>query len=133
VTLATVGLGLLSIRGWSVGVGELLILACAFCFGAHIISLGKWSRGRDAYAMTVIQLAMCTVITGLGSVAEGGYSPPPDWGSVGNSGIYCSCLHGCCIHGADMVAGAHEYNKGCCHSYNGSCLCSSICHFIWRR
>ena len=75
VALATVGLGLLSIRGWSVGVGELLILACAFCFGAHIISLGKWSRGRDAYAMTVIQLAMCTVITGLGSVAEGGYSP----------------------------------------------------------
>ena len=80
VGLATIGLALLSIRGWSVGVGELLVLACAFCFGAHIIALGKWSRGRDAYAMTVIQLAMCTVITGLGSVAEGGYSPPPDWG-----------------------------------------------------
>ena len=80
VGLATIGLALLSIRGWSVGVGELLVLACAFCFGAHIIALGKWSRGRDAYAMTVIQLAMCTVITGVGSVAEGGYSPPPDWG-----------------------------------------------------
>jgi drug/metabolite transporter (DMT)-like permease len=80
VALATIGLGLLSIRGWSVGVGELLILACAFCFGAHIISLGKWSSGRDAYAMTVVQLATCTLITGLASVAEGGYSPPPDWG-----------------------------------------------------
>jgi drug/metabolite transporter (DMT)-like permease len=80
VALATIGLGLLSIRGWSVGVGELLILACAFCFGAHIISLGKWSSGRDAYAMTVVQLATCTVMTGLASVAEGGYSPPPDWG-----------------------------------------------------
>ncbi len=80
VGLATIGLGLLSIRGWSVGIGELLILACAFCFGAHIISLGKWSSGRDAYAMTVVQLATCTLITGLASVAEGGYSPPPDWG-----------------------------------------------------
>ena len=80
VALATIGLGLLSIRGWSVGIGELLILACAFCFGAHIISLGKWSSGRDAYAMTVVQLATCTLITGLASVAEGGYSPPPDWG-----------------------------------------------------
>ena len=80
VALATIGLGLLSIRGWSVGFGELLILACAFCFGAHIISLGKWSSGRDAYAMTVVQLATCTLITGLASVAEGGYSPPPDWG-----------------------------------------------------
>jgi drug/metabolite transporter (DMT)-like permease len=80
VALATIGLGLLSIRGWTVGVGELLILACAFCFGAHIISLGKWSSGRDAYAMTVVQLATCTAMTGLASVAEGGYSPPPDWG-----------------------------------------------------
>ena len=80
VALATIGLGLLSIRGWSVGFGELLILACAFCFGAHIISLGKWSSGRDAYAMTVVQLATCTAMTGLASVAEGGYSPPPDWG-----------------------------------------------------
>lgn len=80
VALATIGLGLLSIRGWSVGIGELLILACAFCFGAHIISLGKWSSGRDAYAMTVVQLATCTAMTGLASVAEGGYSPPPDWG-----------------------------------------------------
>ena len=80
VALATIGLALLSVRGWSVGFGELLVLGGAICFGAHIISLGKWSRGRDAYAMTVIQLAMCTVITGIGSVAEGGYSPPPDWG-----------------------------------------------------
>jgi drug/metabolite transporter (DMT)-like permease len=80
VALATIGLGLLSIRGWTVGVGELLVLACAFCFGAHIISLGKWSSGRDAYAMTVVQLATCTAMTGLASVAEGGYSPPPDWG-----------------------------------------------------
>ena len=80
VALATIGLGLLSIRGWSVGVGELLILACAFCFGAHIISLGKWSSGRDAYAMTVVQLATCTAMTGLASVVEGGYTPPPDWG-----------------------------------------------------
>ena len=93
VALATIGLGLLSIRGWSVGIGELLILACAFCFGAHIISLGKWSSGRDAYAMTVVQLATCTLITGLASVAEGGYSPPPDWGvwaTVAFTAVVCT-------------------------------------------
>jgi len=80
VALATVGLALLSLHGWSIGFGELLVLASAFCFGAHIISLGKWSAGRDAYAMTVIQLTMCALLSGLASVAEGGYSPPPDWG-----------------------------------------------------
>ena len=80
VVLATIGLGLLSIRGWSIGFGELLVLGSALCFAGHIISLGKWSNGRDPYAMTVIQLAMCTILSGLASAAEGGYSPPPDWG-----------------------------------------------------
>lgn len=80
VLLATLGLALLSLHGWSVGFGELLVLGSAFCFGAHIISLGKWSSGRDAYAMTVIQLAMCALLSGFASIAEGGYSAPPDWG-----------------------------------------------------
>ena len=80
VIVATIGLALLSLHGWSIGFGELLVLGSAFCFGAHIISLGKWSAGRDAYAMTVIQLAMCALLSGIASVAEGGYSPPPDWG-----------------------------------------------------
>jgi drug/metabolite transporter (DMT)-like permease len=80
VVLATIGLALLSVRGWSIGFGELLVLGSAFCFATHIISLGKWSNGRDAYAMTVVQLLMCTLLSGLASVAEGGYSPPPDWG-----------------------------------------------------
>ena len=80
VILATVGLALRSLHGWSIGFGELLVLGSAFCFGVHIISLGKWSSGRDAYAMTVIQLAMCALLSGLASVTEGGYAPPPDWG-----------------------------------------------------
>ena len=80
VLLATVGLALLSLHGWSIGFGELLVLGSAFCFGVHIISLGKWSSGRDAYAMTIIQLAMCALLSGLASVTEGGYAPPPDWG-----------------------------------------------------
>lgn len=80
VVVATIGLALLSLHGWSIGFGELLVLGSAFSFGAHIISLGKWSAGRDAYAMTVIQLAMCALLSGLASIAEGGYSPPPDWG-----------------------------------------------------
>jgi len=80
VALATLGLALLSLHGWSIGFGELLVLASAFGFGAHIISLGKWSAGRDAYAMTVIQLAMCALLSGLASVVEGGYELPPDWG-----------------------------------------------------
>ena len=79
VFIATVGLGLLSIRGFSVGIGEMLVLASAFFFAAHIIALGKWSSGRDVYAMTIVQLAMCALLSGLASIPEG-YSAPPDSG-----------------------------------------------------
>jgi len=95
VLLATVGLALLSLQGWSIGFGELLVLGSAFCFGVHIISLGKWSSGRDAYAMTVIQLAMCALLSGLASVAEGGYSPPPDsgvWFTVIFTAVVCTAI-----------------------------------------
>ena len=94
VVLATVGLGLLSIHGFSVGFGEMLVLASAFFFGAHIIALGKWSSGRDAYAMTVVQLAMCGLLSGLASI-PGGYSPPPDsgvWGVVVFTAVICTAV-----------------------------------------
>jgi len=79
IAVATFGLGLLSIRGFSVGIGEMFVLASAILFAAHIIALSKWSSGRDVYAMTVIQLTMCAILAGLASTVEG-YSLPPDRG-----------------------------------------------------
>lgn len=79
IAIATIGLALLSIHGWSVGFGELLIFISAILFALHIIALSNWSSGRDTYAMTVVQLAMCALLTGVASI-PGGYSPPPDFG-----------------------------------------------------
>ncbi len=79
IAVATFGLALLSIRGFSVGIGEMFVLASAILFAAHIIALSKWSSGRDVYAMTVIQLTMCAILAGLASAVEG-YSLPPDRG-----------------------------------------------------
>jgi drug/metabolite transporter (DMT)-like permease len=79
IAVATFGLGLLSIRGFSVGIGEMFVLASAILFAAHIIALSKWASGRDVYAMTVIQLTMCAILAGLASAIEG-YSLPPDSG-----------------------------------------------------
>jgi len=94
VFIATVGLGLLSIRGFSVGIGEMLVLASAFFFAAHIITLGKWSSGRDVYAMTIVQLAMCALLSGLASIPEG-YSAPPDsgvWAVVVFTAVVCTAV-----------------------------------------
>ncbi|MCX6429011.1 MAG: DMT family transporter [Actinobacteria bacterium] len=79
VTLATIGLGLLSLHGWSVGRGEILVLGSAIAFAAHIIALGQWSKGRDAYALTIVQLATCALMSGAGTFAKG-YQSPPDTG-----------------------------------------------------
>ena len=95
VGIATIGLGLLSLNGWAIGKGELLVLASAFAFAAHIIALGKWSSGRDAYAMTVVQLAMCALLTGLASLFEGGYQLPPDrgvWATVIFTAVVCTAV-----------------------------------------
>ncbi|MFZ4107802.1 MAG: DMT family transporter [Candidatus Planktophila sp.] len=79
IVIATIGLGLLSIHGFSVGLGELLTFISAIFYALHIIALSKWSSGRDTYAMTIVQLAMCAVLSGIASI-PGGYSPPPDFG-----------------------------------------------------
>ena len=95
VAVATLGLALLSLQGWSIGFGELRVLGSAFAFGAHIIALGKWSSGRDAYAMTVVQLAMCAVLTGVASLFEGGYQLPPDsgvWATVIFTAVACTAV-----------------------------------------
>lgn len=85
VGLATAGLGLLSLRGLAVGVGELLTLLCAAAFAVHIVGLGEWSPRHDAYPLAVVQLGTVTVLTGL-AAAPGGLALPPDgaaWAAVG--------------------------------------------------
>ena len=75
VAVATLGLGLISISGWSIGTGELLVLICAIAFAAHIVALSQWSKGFDAYAMTVVQLATVALVTGVISFGQGYKAP----------------------------------------------------------
>lgn len=95
VGLATMGLALLSLNGWSMGLGEFLVLLSAFAYGAHIIALSKWSSGRDAYAMTVVQLFVAGIMSGIATFFEGGYQLPPDsgvWGSVIFTAVFCTAI-----------------------------------------
>lgn len=94
VALATVGMGLLSFHGWSIGVGELYVLASAVAFGAHIIALSRWSPGRDAYAMTIIQLSTCALLSLLFAAREGLMAPPDAavWWTVAFTAVICTAV-----------------------------------------
>ena len=94
VFIATVGLALLSLKGWSIGFGELMVFFSAIAFAAHITALSKWSAGRDVYAMTITQLTMCAAMTGVASAFEG-YSAPPDngvWGVVIFTAVFATAI-----------------------------------------
>jgi drug/metabolite transporter (DMT)-like permease len=94
VALATLGLAVLSLRGWTFGFGEFLVLLCAIAFAVHIILLGQWSSGRDVYAMTLVQLLAVTFLTGIFAFIEG-YEAPPDngvWGVVIFTAIAATAL-----------------------------------------
>lgn len=79
VGLATVGLGLLSLRGLAVGGGELLTLGCAAAFALHIVGLGRWAPRHDAFGLAVVQLLTTTTLVALVAV-PGGLVVPPDAG-----------------------------------------------------
>jgi drug/metabolite transporter (DMT)-like permease len=94
VALATLGLALLSLHGWSMGFGEFLVLMSAIGFGAHIIALSQWSNGLDSYTLTVVQLATCALLTGAISIGQG-YEAPADttgWLVVFYTAILCTAI-----------------------------------------
>lgn len=81
VGLATVGLGVLSLNAMSVGMGELLTLASAALYAAHILALSRWSTAESSISLAVVQMAMITVICTIGAL-PGGITLPsnaPDW------------------------------------------------------
>ncbi len=89
VGLATVGLALLSLRGFAVGFGELLTLSCAICFAVHIVGLGEWSVRHNAYSLAVVQMLTVAALSTV-AAAPGGVSLPPNasvWVAVGITAV----------------------------------------------
>ena len=84
IGIATAGLALLSVRGFAVGIGEMLVLLSALCYTGQIIGLSKWSKGRDLWTMAWIQIAVVALMTGIASFAEGIETPPDNevWGVI---------------------------------------------------
>ena len=73
--LATVGLGFITIKDASFDFGQIWTMLCALGFAAHIVGLGRWSPGKDVYALTVIQLATVAMVCWIGAAPDGIQQP----------------------------------------------------------
>ncbi|MFC0624356.1 DMT family transporter [Kribbella deserti] len=84
VLLATIGLAVLSLRGFTMGHGELLTLASAALYALHIVGLGAWSTSSNAFGLSALQMVVIVGVCGIGAI-PGGFTLPSggqDWISV---------------------------------------------------
>ena len=76
--LSLVGLVLLTGGPSGMGLGDVLVLACAVLFALHIVLLGRWSPGLPPGPLAMAQMAACTLLFSAG----GTWSLRPPTGSV---------------------------------------------------
>jgi drug/metabolite transporter (DMT)-like permease len=98
VALALAGLALLSFNGVGLGhhelLGESLVLVSALVFAVHIIALSEWSSSLDTYTLTILQMAMVTVVCFIASMKSGFHMPPDAgvWRALIYTGIFASAF-----------------------------------------
>lgn len=69
VALALAGLYLLCITdGFSIGMGDLLVLICAVLFSLHILVIDYFSPKVDGVKMSCIQFLVCGILSGIPAI-----------------------------------------------------------------
>ena len=77
VILATIGLALLTLgRDLTPARGDLIVLGCAFCYALHIIAVSRYAPQTDALALTIVQVAVVAVASGVVAAFGGDWEQP---------------------------------------------------------
>lgn len=76
--LATLGLGVLALNGFTVDLGVLLTLASAALYALHIVGLGHWSKTGSAFGMSAVQMVGIAAVCLLATLPHHGPALPPD-------------------------------------------------------
>jgi drug/metabolite transporter (DMT)-like permease len=93
VALATIGLAVLSLRGFSIGTGEMLTLASAALYALHIVGLGAWSTPANAFGLSALQMVVIVAVCSVGAI-PGGFTVP------GNGGDWTRVVYMALVAGA---------------------------------
>ncbi len=94
VALSLLGLGVLTLSGFSIGYGEALTFVSALLYALHIVGLGAWSNTREAMGMAIVQLMVITVICFVATVPDGIELPSTgqDWLALVYMAVICGAL-----------------------------------------
>ena len=92
ILVSLAGLVLLTGGPAGMGLGDLLVLACAGLFALHIVLLGKWSPGMPAAPLAMVQMAACVLIFSAGGTWQ--LRPPSGsvWLAIAVTGVFASAL-----------------------------------------
>ena len=105
VLLATAGLGVLTLDGFSIGYGEAITFVAAMLYALHIVGLGAWSKPGEALGMSILQIMVISVVCLLATAPDGIVLPDTggDWLSV----VYMALVAGALTMLAQTWAQAH--------------------------
>ncbi|KAA1417938.1 DMT family transporter [Nocardioides humilatus] len=108
VVLATAGLGVLTLDGFSIGYGEAITLVAAILYAFHIVGLGAWSTPADALGMSILQVLVIAGICLVAALVSGEAGVVlPDRGADWVSLVYMALVAGAAAMLAQTWAQAH--------------------------
>ncbi len=94
VVVATAGLGVLTLDGFSIGYGEALTLVAAVLYAVHIVGLGAWSEPGEALGMAILQIIVVAAVCLVATLPDGLILPSrgADWLAVVYMAIVAGAL-----------------------------------------
>lgn len=90
VFLAIIGLGFVTLTtGLAINRGDLWVLLCAICFAWYIIFAGKYTHEHGSLQLTIVQIFLIALISGIIAIGTGNVSIPQGY-KVWQAIIFCS-------------------------------------------
>lgn len=92
--MATGGLAVLSLRGLSIGLGDVLTIAAAAMFALQIVVLGRWASVSDAYGIATVQVLTVGAMSVVAAAPDGVGLPstPGMWGAVALTAVVATAF-----------------------------------------
>ena len=95
VLVATLGLALISLQGWSLSPGVAVTILGAALFALQIASLSHWATKENSYGLTTVSVTVTALMCLIAALLTGGVSVPTqsaDWTAILYLALGATCL-----------------------------------------